>query len=181
MVRRTEDGPTQGGGVDQDSEAVRTSWEATLQDMQAMAADREEKGYETLALPSHNTAPVAPADGDDERWGLSHLLDSDDAEAFSEFVEGRDFTDTGVYQFEDAGNVMLVTEHIDYDNEQVLFIAGAFRMIDASAMVRAAMDRGKLHTYVRTLDQTIIHTFDHDDPTAFFPDPDAYYALGPDI
>jgi hypothetical protein len=148
-----------------------------------MAADREEKGFETLTMPSHNTAMLAPADGDDDddRFGLSHLVDSDDAAAFESFDEGFEPTETGVYQFEDVGNVFMVTEHIDYDDERILFIAAAFRMSDAPALVRAAMDRGKLHTYVRDGDGTVLGTYEHDDPDAFFPDPDAYYAFSPDV
>lgn len=180
MVRRSEDGPTEGEAIT-DSDALKVGWQETVQDMRAMATDREEKGYETLAIPSHNTAPIAPGDGDDDRFGLSHLADSDDAERFVTFYEGRDFSDTGVYQKVDGGNVFMVTEHIDYDNEQIVFVAGVFRVIDASATVRAAMARGKMYTYVRGLDQTILGTFEHDDPSDFFPNPDVYYSAGPNI
>jgi len=180
MVRRSEDGPTE-GGTDMASDTLKVGWQETVQDMRAMAADREEKGFETLAIPSHNTAPVAPGDGDDDRFGLSHLVDGDDAEAFVEFTEGRDFSETGVYQMADGGNVFMVTEHIDHDNEQIVFVAGAFRVVDATATVRAAMDRGKMYTYVRALDQTILGTFEHDDPSDFFPDPDVYYSAGPNV
>lgn len=182
MVRRTEEGQNE-EALDADIDAAKVGWQETIQDMRAMAADREEKGYETLTAPSHNTALVAPADGDedDERWGLSHLLDSEDSEAFADFYAGLDPSETGVYQFEDSGNVFMVTEHVDYDDERIVFLACAFRMADAPATVRAAMDRGTLHTYVRDGHGTILGTFEHDDPEAFFPDPEVYYAFGPDI
>lgn len=176
MVRRDEDGSTYGREPDLTNDALKTGWEQTVQDMRAMAADRETKGFETLTLPSHDTAALAPADGDDDRYGLSHLVDSSDAEAFEEVYEARDFAETGVYQLADGGHIFMVTEHIDYDNDLIVFIASSFRMANATGLVRAAMDRGKLYTYVRELDRTILGTFEHDDPTEFFPEPELYYS-----
>ena len=178
MVRQDDEGAPERNAAQMEAGVLKTGWEQTVADMRAMANDREERGYEAITLTSFNTAPIAPADGpdDDKRWGLSHLPDSDDVETFKKVYPERDFSETGVYQFADAGNVFMVTEHIDFDNELIIYIAGAFRMLDAAAMVRAAMDRGKLYSYVRELDGTVVGSFEHDDPGAFFPDPEAYYA-----
>lgn len=178
MVRRSDDGRDGIARPDLSADILNEGWEAAVRDMRAMAADRELKGYETLAIPSGNTAPVSPSQGDD-RIGFSHLVDRSDGRDFAVRYEGRNFTDTGVYQVADSGHVFLVTEHIDYDAETVIFIAGTYRVTDAADLVRAAMDRGKLYTYVRKLDRTILGTFEHDDVSAFFPDPDIYFSRGP--
>lgn len=173
MVRRSEDGRDDVPRADLTDDVLHEGWKQTVEDMRAMAADRDRRGYETLAIPSANTAPVAPSPGDD-RLGFSHLVDRSDGRAFVEHYEGRDFTETGVYQVADSGHVFLVTEHIDLDAETVIYLAGTFRVADAVDLVRAATDRGRLSTYVRKLDRTVLGTFEHDDVTAFFPEPGSY-------
>lgn len=180
MVRRSED-KREDVGENIDADVLHVGWEQCVQDMHAMAADRETKGFETLAIPSADTAPIGPSAGDDDRYGFSHLVDRSDGEAFREVYQGRDFSDTGVYQAVDGGHVFMVTEHIDFDNEIVVFIAATYPMMDAADLVRAAMDRGKLHTYVRKLDETILGVFEHDQVEAFFPDPDLYYSYEPSM
>lgn len=175
MVRRSEERREDVRKADVPVDVLNVGWEQTIQDMRAMASDRRGKGFETLTIPSGNTAPVSPSQGSGERLGFSHLVDRSDGEDFSEFYEAGSFDDTGVYQAADSGHIFLVTEHIDHGNELVVFIAGTFRIADAEPLVRAAMERGKLFTYVRKLDQTILGTFEHEDVSAFFPDPEIYF------
>lgn len=181
MVHRSDDGREDIATEDIGADVLHVGWEQAVQDMRAMAADRENKGYETLTIPSGNTAPISPSQGNDKRFGFSHLVDRADGQDFLELYEGSNFTDTGVYQVADGGHVFLVTEHIDYDNDAVIFIAGTYRMIDAADLVRAATSRGKLFTYVRKLDRTILGTFQHEDVSAFFPDSEIYYSYEPNI
>jgi hypothetical protein len=180
MVRRSEEGPTS-GEPDLTNDVLKDGWSQAVSDMRAMARDRETKGFEAITLVSHDTSAIAPDRGDDGRFGLSHLLDSDGVETFTEVYEDRDFTDTGVYQTTDGGHTFMVTEHIDYDNDLIVFIAGTFRMANAAGLVRAAMDRAKLYTYVRDLDRETLGTFEHDDPSDFFPTPDLYYSYEPQL
>lgn len=179
MIRRTEDAEE---SIDRSlgQDFLKDGWARTVADMRAMAEDREGKGYETMTLAADDTTPIAPSMGDDDRFGFSHLVPGDEGEDFREFVRGRDFAETGVYQSTDSGHVFMVTELIDYEDEAIVYVAGTFRMGEAAGLVRAATDRGKLHTYVRKLDQTILGTFEHDDVGAFFPNPERYSAYEPD-
>ncbi|MHB9288086.1 hypothetical protein ACKVMT_13725 [Halobacteriales archaeon Cl-PHB] len=181
MVRRGENQQAPADDAALTDPAAKDGWERTVEDMRAMAEDRRKRGFDTYTLASGNTGTIAPNEGgpDDDRFGLSHLIPDDELEEFEEFYQNGEYTDTGVYQVTDSGNTLMVTEHIDHDNERIIYIAGAFRIVDAAALVRAAMDRGYLHTYVRTLDNEIHGTFKHDDPSAFFPDPQLYYSYDP--
>ncbi|MFB6086351.1 MAG: hypothetical protein ABEJ84_06045 [Halodesulfurarchaeum sp.] len=160
----------------QRSDDVRTGWSQTIEDMRAMAENRREAGYEALTLQAGNTAPIAPEQGESADWGLFHVIPGDDAEAFRDLVQRADFEETGVYQASIGRDTFLVTECIDHDAELVLLIAGSYTREAAPELVRAAMDRGRLYTHVKTLDGTILGTIEHDDPAAFFPDPDAIFA-----
>ncbi|MDZ7746445.1 MAG: hypothetical protein U5K28_07995 [Halobacteriales archaeon] len=163
------------------TDAVKDAWQRTIEDTRAMAADREEAGYETLVLFADDTAPAIPAHGDDDddSWGFSYLVPQSDREAFTEFVADAAFDETGVYQATEQGDVFMVVECIDLDAERVLFIASAYKMRTAVELVRTAMDRDEMYTHVRDLEGNIVGTIHHDDPEGFFPNPDDYYAFDP--
>ena len=158
------------------SEELTTNWERALEDMEAMAEDRENQGYETLTIPAGDTTTLSPSMGDDDTWGLSHVVPNNVAEAFREFFETFALDETGVYQMEAGGFVFVVTECIDHDAEVVIFVAGSYDMRFSAGLVRTAVEREAMHTVVKTLDGTVLGTFDHDDPSAFFPDPEQFYA-----
>lgn len=164
------------------TDAVKDAWQRTIEDTRAMAADREEAGYETLVLFADDTAPAIPehGDDDDDSWGFSYLLPKSDRAEFADFVADAEFDETGVYQAREQGDVFMVVECIDMDAERVLFIASAYKMRTAVDLVRTAMDRDEMYTHVRDLNGDIVDTIHHDDPSGLFPNPDEYYAFEPE-
>lgn len=161
-------------------DAVRHGWERTIEDTEAMMADREADGYETLMLPAGDTTPKNPETGDTDEWGLTYVIPGNKAEPFLDFVERSEFDETAVYQNSLDGTVFVVTECIDVDNERSVFVVGGYRMRVAPPMVRTAMERGKMYTHIKKLDGTHLGTIEHDHPEAFFPDPEDFYAYETD-
>jgi len=168
-------GPETSERVAEHSEELKSNWERTLHDMEAMAADRESEGFETLTIPAGDTTPLSPDTGDDT-WGLSHVVPGDDAADLEALFDPGAFEETAVYQLTSGGFAFVVTECIDLVDEVVVFVAGSYDMRHAAGLVRTATDRGEMYTHVKTLDHTHVATFEHDDPVAFFPDPDEFYA-----
>lgn len=162
--------------IAQESDTVREFWELTIEDARAMMADRESDGYETLLLPSGDTTPKHPDSGDTDEWGLSYIIPGNKASEFEAFAEEVTFSETAVYQQSEGGNTFIVTECLNPDVKKSLFIAGAYRMRFASPMVRTAMERDRMYSHVKKLDGTALATIEHDDPDAFFPDPEQFYA-----
>ncbi|MDZ7849958.1 MAG: hypothetical protein U5K70_03790 [Halodesulfurarchaeum sp.] len=158
------------------SDQAKSGWGQTLEDMRAMARNREDAGYETLTFQAGNTAPKGPDQGDTDRWGLFYIIPGDDATSFQNALERADFDETAVYQTAIGRYAFLVTEVVDHDETLDLMIAGSYRRDAASPLVRAALDRDRMYSHVRTLDGTHLGTIEHDDPAAFFPDPDAIHA-----
>jgi hypothetical protein len=161
-----------------DADVIRDGWQRTVEDTRAMAADREDAGYETLVVFSQDTSPVAPDAEGAEHWGLTYLVDGDTAETVVDARERAEFDETAVYQAGAGPTTFIVTECLDHDEELVVFVAGAFRKREATGLVRAATERGEMHTHFRTLDGTVIASVEHDDVSAFFPDPQEYYSYG---
>lgn len=162
--------------VAQTQGTVKDAWSRTLHDMQAMAEDRESEGFETATLPAGDTTPKPPSAGETDEWGLVHVVPDNTVESFRDCYEGCEFDETGVYQVMDGGHVFLVTENIDMDSGVVVYVAGSYRMQFAGELVRTATGRDEMYTHVKTLDGTKLGTFEHDDPSAFFPDPETFYS-----
>ena len=161
-----------------DADVIRDGWQRTIEDTRAMAADREDSGYETIVAFSQDTSPVGPdAEGADV-WGLTYLADGDTLESVVDARERAEFDETAVYQAGSGPTTFIVTECLDHDEELVVFVAGAFRKREAGPLVRAATERGEMHTHFRELDGTVVASVEHDDVSAFFPDPQEYYSYG---
>lgn len=173
------DAPSDADRVDRmarESDTISDGWARTLEDMRAMAADRRDRGLDVVNIPSGDTTALSPEAGETDRWGLTHLVPGDKVDAFEDLYEGGKFTETGVYQMTDSGHVFIVTECIDLEADAVVLVGGAYQMRHAADLVRAATDRERMYTHVRTLDRTYLGTFEHDDVSAFFPEPEQYYA-----
>jgi hypothetical protein len=172
---RTGDDRNRESRRDRAPDVVRDGWNRTVRDVRAMARDREAAGYDTLALFADDTAPVAPGTGSADRWGLTYVVGDDVAETFRAFDDRTAFDETAVYQRSAQGNVFVATECLDLDAEAVFFVAGVYRRRHAGALVRAATERGRMWTRIRTLDGTVVGSIEHDDPTAFFPEPTRFH------
>lgn len=162
-------------------EEARNGWEQMIEDLRAMAADREDAGYETVILPAGDTAPKPPDSGDTDEWGLTYIVPSNRAEAFEELYERADFDETGVYQATTSGIRFVATECLDHDENIAVFVAGSYRLQFAAPLVRTALDRGEMYTHIKKLDGTTLATIEHDDPEAFFPDPERIYSYEVDM
>lgn len=162
--------------IAQNSEEIKSGWQQTIHDAKAMAADREENSFDTLVIPAGDTSPISPNAGDTDEFGLSHIIPGNKAESFLDLYEGGEFSETGVYQMNAGGHIFIITECIDIDSEIVIFIAGSYPMRDAAALVRTATSQNEMYTFVKKLDHTRLGMFEHDDVSAFFPNPDEFYA-----
>lgn len=178
MVRQSpgEGSPSDAERLAQTSESIKSSWERTVEDMRAMAADREEKGFSTFTVVAGDTAPVSPEMGDSDEFGLTFIISGAEVEDFEASYQGNDFSETGVYQSTEEGHVYIVVECIDMDAKEIIYLAGAYEMRDAPSLVRAATEQETMFTRVKTIDHTEVGVFQHDDVSAFFPDPDEFYA-----
>jgi len=162
--------------ADRSTDRAKSAWLQTLEDMRAMARDREESGYETVTLQAGNTAPKGPDQGDTDQWGLFYVVPGEDGEAFQDLLERAAFDETAVYQASIGRETFLVTEVLDHDADLACFVAGSYLRTAAPPLVRAAMERGNMYTHVKTIDGTHQGTIEHEEPADFFPDPKAIYA-----
>lgn len=152
--------------------AEDTPWEATRADMDAMAAELAADGWETLRIVAGDTAAVGPAAGpdDDDRFGLVHVIQGDDADRLEELVAASEFTSSEAYTAVADGTEFVVTVVRDPDARVAVLFAGAFEYRSASACFAAGVREDAMYTYAQRLDGTRVAVFEHDDPTIFDPE-----------
>jgi hypothetical protein len=165
----TSENPDQGDRLAARADGLKEAWAATLDDMDALAAEYAADGWETLTIPAGHTATEAPESGDEERFGLVYVIPDNYAEEFSDAFEDGEFPRYDVFRNESHGQVFLVTMLADPDSETAVFVAGGFERRGSRPLMGAASEAGTMYTHLQTLDGTQLGSFEHDDPEKFFP------------
>lgn len=151
------------------AEAKKTAWQATLDELELLADEYEEKGWEVASIAALELTPKPSSAGDDDRWGLIHLIADNDVTEFLRAFQLGEFPTYQVYRQQVEGDVFLVTELTDPDAEAAILLAGGYTGMDATALVEETKEEGQVFTHVRTLDGTQYGSFRHEKPEKFFP------------
>lgn len=152
-----------------DADVLKSAWQRTLEDMEAMAEEREEAGWDVVTVAAGHTAPEPPDSGDFDRYGLVYVVPDNEGEAFEDAFREGGFPTYEVYRQEVQGRAFLVTELLDPETETAILLAGGYELRHAGPLAAHAREEGEMYTHVQTLDQTVLGSFRHDDPDKFFP------------
>lgn len=165
----TEDDPGGGGEPDphverleQAQATVAEAWKQTLSDREDIAADRREDGWEVLELTATHTDTVSIDTLDHDKYGLFHVIPDNRAEEF-EATYDDGFTEYLGYGSIVQGFMYMVTELIDPEERRSILIASQYDMTRSQGMINSADRTGSLYTYVRTIDGTILGSFEHEE------------------
>lgn len=153
------------------ADVLKNAWGQALEDMEALAEERREDGWETVTMMAGNTGTQnrRAGDDDDDRFGMVFVVPSNHGEEFADAFEGKGFPEYEVYRREVDGNVFLVVEYRDPETETAIFVAAQYELRHAPGMVHDAEDAGEFYTYVQKLDGTILGVFKHDSHEKFVP------------
>lgn len=150
-------------------EAAQESWEQTLEDMEDIAADRREDGWDVLTVVAAHTDTVSKDMGDNDDFGLFHVVPGNHAEPFEELYDSGQFTEFLVYGAEVEQVMNVVTELIDPENRRSILIASQYDLALMRGMDENAVEEGVLYTHVKTIDGTTVGTFEHEEYEPFLP------------
>lgn len=156
------------------AEAMRDAWARTIGEMRARAEEHEKAGWSAIAVAAGHTAPEGPDVGRDERQGFVHVLPGDTASEIREWIERHEFSEYDVFRATEAGRVFLVTELLDAESRSVILVAGSYELRAVGPLVTAAEETGVCYTYLRTLDGTVVGSFEHEAYEKFVPRIDAF-------
>lgn len=176
--------PETGDGVD-DAEHIaahadvdKDAWQRTLDDMQALEADREAEGYDVVAVAAGHTAPKPRDAGETDLYGLVYVVPGNDADDVAAACDAVGDPAYEVYRASTETRVFLVTEVLDSEAKRAILLAGNYRRHLARGLVRTATETGRMFTHLQKLDGTHLGSFAHGEPEKFFP-PSDYAAYDP--
>jgi len=144
-------------------------WGQTLQEANEMADRLRSGGYDVVTVRAGHVAPLAPAEGDDDRFGLVYVAPDSVAESLPALVERADLDEYEVFRRAVGGDLFVLVRLTDADARAAVLLVGAVTRASAEPLVDAARQRGVVHSHVELLDGTRLLSVRHDDPAAFFP------------
>lgn len=161
--------PETGDDLERDPEAraahleqQKAAWQETLDDMERMAAAREDEGWDTVTVTALDGAPKDSETDDRDRHGLVFVVPDNQADDLEAAIEAGQFPRFQVYRAEREGEVFLVIEYLDPETETAVYAAGTFELRFAKGMVREAREEAATYTHYQTLDTTPVGSFRHD-------------------
>lgn len=152
-----------------DADILKSAWQETIDDMEALAGELEAEGWDVFHVAAGDTATAVPDAGDDDLWGLVHVIPDNFVEGFEEAFAAGDYPEYDVFRQEVEGRVFEVTLYRDPDAGTAILIASQFLLFEARGLVRKSKSEGHTFSHVRTLDGTLLGSFRHDEPAKFFP------------
>lgn len=170
MTGTGDDRPELGERLAADADRLKSAWEETLADLEAMAEARQEQGFDVLTMAAHDVVPEHQAVGDTDRYGLAFVVPEEMVIPFEETFRRGNYPTYEVYRQAIGGRVFLVVEYIDPDLEQVILVAGAYEFRNAYDMVENAVEKDEFFTHYQELDGTHVGTFHHDSHEKFVPE-----------
>ncbi|WP_135823584.1 DUF7529 family protein [Halorussus ruber] len=169
-----DDKPDYAEQISASADVHKGAWQRTLDDMESMAEEMREEGWDVVTVAAGHTAPTNPDSGETDRWGFVHVIPDNKAEPFSEAVETGKFPEYRVFRNEMQGRIFMLTQLLDPETGTAILLAGNFETRHAPGLVKTALKEDMMYTHVQKLDQTHLGSFRHDDVEKFFPDPHKY-------
>jgi len=145
-----------------------SAWGQTIAEANEMADGLRADGWEVVTVRAAHTAPLAPDEGETDRFGLVYVAPDGVAESLPDAVERADLENYEVFRRQVGSDLFLLTRLTDIDERVAVLLVGAVDLSMADDLVEAARERGALHSHVELLDGTHLLSVRHDDPSAFF-------------
>jgi len=146
-----------------------SAWGRTLREANEMADRLRSEGYDVVTVRAGHVAPLAPDEGDDDRFGLVYVAPDSVAESLLALVERAAIDEYEVFRRAVGGDLFVLVCLTDEDGRAAVLLVGAVTRAGAGPIVDAARERGVVHSHVELLDGTRLLSVRHDDPAAFFP------------
>lgn len=170
---------TERGEVDpeerlRDEMGVRSeAWKQTNKEMNLLAEERREDGWDAVTIPAVHTSIVTREMGDNDEFGIEHVIPDNYAEEFRDAFDPAAVAEYQVYRTVTNQNVFQVIELLAPGTETVIMIAGMYELRHAGGIQQNATDEGELYTFVRTIDGTRLGLLKHEDYEPLLPRPGA--------
>lgn len=147
------------------------AWAQTLEDMEAIADDRRDDGWDVLTVMAAHTDTVSIDMNEHDDFGLMHVLPNNHADDFEEMYDEEEFTEFLVYGSLIEGFMYAVTEFIDPADQRSILVASQYDLALAGGLYESVEQEGVLYSYLKTIDGTVLGTFEHEEYEPLLPVP----------
>lgn len=158
-------------------------WQAVVEDMEGLAAEYREIGWEVLELHPGDVATLdgggdsgddgddgTGGDSEDDRHGLEVLVPDPEFEELEAWIEeGARFGSYEVYRTTEDEVVFLLVVLTDEATERAVCVPAYYETSSVETLRTCAEHDGVFFTYVRRLQRDRVITFTGDDPGLFLP------------
>lgn len=147
-------------------------YDLVIEDMEATADEYREDDWETLVLHLEEVRPVyRPADKKwDKTLGFVGTADEDEYEEAHKIAYRYLFDEYETYRAQEGDVVFIVLVMEDTDNEVALLMPLFYEVEEARELLEAAEEEGEIRTYLHPPDDKNSIVFEHQDPSAFYPE-----------
>lgn len=151
--------------TDEPESPQTAAWKRTLEEMEVIADDRRSDGWSVLTVIAAHTDTVGRDMGQNDRFGLVHVIPGNYADDLAETYDEDAFTEYLAYGRDVSNSMYVVTEFIDPDDERSILVASRYDMGTPSAekMVSSANEAGALRSYFKKIDGTILGMYEHEE------------------
>lgn len=146
-----------------------SAWEQTLEDMDSIAEDRRDDGWEVLAVMAIHTDTVSIDMNDHDDFGLMHVLPDAQAAEFAEVYDPDEFTEYLAYGSLIEGFMYAVTEFIDPDEKRSILVASQYDLKRARGLFESVEKEGVLYSHMKKVDGTYVGSFEHEEYEPLLP------------
>lgn len=138
------------------------AWEQTLEEVDLIAKERREDGWEATVVMAAHTDTVSKDMNNHDRFGLMHVIPNN---YVNKFVQQYDdsFTEYLAYGTSNNGVMYVVIDLIDPNAERSILVPCSYDMTMAHGMTESAAEEGALYSYFKKIDGEILGEFRHEE------------------
>lgn len=146
---------------------AKEGWQTVLEEMETIADNYRERGWETLELHPGDSVFV----DSERRTGLDLLLPDPEYERLESLHSEYSFSEVEVFRAIDDSMVYLLVVEQDPAGEVVTLAPGYYDVANAQSGLETVRETGQFRLFCRRLKDDYLE-FVHDDPTPFLPGSD---------
>jgi len=155
-----------------DEMGVRSqAWEQTNEEMELLAEERREDGWDAVTIPAVHTSIVTKDMGDEDEFGFEYVIPDNYAEEFTAAFDPDAVSEYQVYRTIANQNVFQVIELLAPGDSTAIMIAGMYELRHAGGIQGNARAEEELYTFVRTIDGTRLGLLKHEEYEPLLPRP----------
>lgn len=153
--------PTDDREDDWPTAAERAGWDATLEELAALAEQRRTDGWTVVTVSAVETEPEPPGE-DTAQSGLVYTVRDETADELTSLLAEAALDEFETYRRTVGGACYLVTELRDTHQQRCVLVAGAYDVAAAEPVAAHARKTGSIATRFHRLDGSVVAAVRHE-------------------